>query len=163
MKKWNWILRCPGIGDASNPVVTQIPSAVFEIIAEVMLSKSLVGGWRVIAPELLVFSVCTKNGNFILNLNHKDRMRLRVNFLDVTHKGAESGDFTIDNRAVIVRDGVMVRNSITVNGARICLFVGDNVHRRIEFAGEVAIYRSIPARVMTKPVQYQLQVISFCH
>ena len=86
-----------------------------------------------------------------------------IYFLDMSHKRAKSGDFSLKNGLVIVRDSVVVLNTITINSSGICLLVRGDVHGHVELSREIFIYGSIAARVMTEPVQYQLQVVLLGH
>lgn len=54
---------------------------------------------------------------------------------------------------IIIGKGVVVRDSFSVLGARVGFLVGNDVHRRIEFACEISINGAISACVMPEPVQ----------
>ena len=107
-----------------------------------------------VAPHLGILAIHTEDRNFILDLDHENGVGLRINLHDVLHESAEGSDFAADNRLIIVGCGVVVDNAISVHRARICLLIADNVHGRVQLAGQIAVDSAVPAGVVPEPVQH---------
>jgi hypothetical protein len=161
VKERQRINGCSGVGQAPDPVVAQVPGAVFEIIRKSMARKFVICCRRVVAPQFGIVTIGTEDCDLILHLDHEYRVCLRVHLLQVLHEGAEPGDFALDHGLVIIRDSIVVRDAVGVHGAWVSLLVGNDVHRSIKLAAEVAIDRARAAGAVSEPVQDQFQVILF--
>src|SRR5205823_13389004 len=102
VKKRKRIFCRARICDATNPVLAKVPGAVPEVISEMVLGESLVRRWRMITPKLGIVSVKAEHRDFILHLNHHNRVRLRIDFFDVVHESAKCRGFLLEYWFVIV-------------------------------------------------------------
>src|SRR2546427_9980611 len=100
-----------------------------------------------IAPSLGVMPVYSKHRNFILDLDHENCVNLRVHLLDVLQESAEGSDFTLNDRFVVVRGGVVVDDVVRVHSPRGGLLVVDDVHWRKQLTSALERDRPVTAGV----------------
>ena len=72
-----------------------------------------------VAPELGILSIGAEYRDFILDLNHQDRVVLGVDLSDVPHESRERLDLPVDDCIRVVGSDIVVADSVRIYGARI--------------------------------------------